>query len=78
MNCLKRLKSHKRVRRNIGFCSVRMPFDENMSIKLAKYINFIKASFLFYADLGCLIKKISGCKNNLEKVSTTKVRKHIP
>ena len=31
----------------------------------------------FYTDLEYLIKKMSGCKNNLENFSITKVSKHI-
>ena len=31
-----------------------------------------------YADLGYIIEKIDGCKNNLENSSKTKVSHHIP
>ena len=33
---------------------------------------------IIYADLESLIEKINGCKNNLEKSSTTKVSEFIP
>ena len=33
---------------------------------------------IIYADLESVIEKINGCKNNLEKSSTTKVSEHIP
>ena len=37
-----------------------------------------KALFIIYADLESLIVKIDGCKSNLEKLSATKLREHIP
>ena len=37
----------------------------------------IKASFIVYAALKCLIEKIDGSKNNPENSSTTKIGKHI-
>ena len=36
-----------------------------------------EASFIIYADLECIIAEIDGCKNNPEKLSTTKVSEHI-
>ena len=33
----------------------------------------IKASFVIYADLECLIEKTDGCKNNPENSFTTKI-----
>ena len=37
-----------------------------------------KPTFIVYADLESLILKINGCKNNPEKLSTTKAGRHIP
>ena len=37
-----------------------------------------KVPFIIYVDLECLIEKISGCKNNTENSSTTKVRELVP
>ena len=37
-----------------------------------------KTPSIIYADLKSLIKKVYGCKNNPEKLSTIKVGKHIP
>ena len=37
----------------------------------------IKASFIVYAVLKCLIEMIDGSKNNRENSSTTKIGKHI-
>ena len=46
-----------------------------------KYIHgekYIKASFVIYADLEYLLKKMKTCHNNPKKSSTTKINKHIP
>ena len=34
--------------------------------------------YIIYADLESLIKKMDGCANNPEKVSTTKIGEHFP
>ena len=55
-----------------------------MSSEVTKILEFNqyqkpdKTPFIIYADLECLIKKIDGCKNNPENLSTTKVGEHIP
>ena len=33
---------------------------------------------IIYANLECLVKKIDGCANDLEKSSSTKIGEHIP
>ena len=38
----------------------------------------MRASFVIYADLECLLEKISTSHNNLEKSSTIKLNKHTP
>ena len=35
-------------------------------------------SYIIYADMKYLVKKIDGCANNPEKSSTTKIGNHIP
>ena len=37
-----------------------------------------KTPFVTYPDLGSLIGKMNGFRNNLEKLYTTKVGEHIP
>ena len=37
----------------------------------------MRAPFVIYADLECLLEKMSTCHNDPEKSSTTKVSKHI-
>ena len=38
----------------------------------------MKIPFIIYADIECLLEKMSTCHNNPEKSSTTKVNEHIP
>ena len=38
----------------------------------------LRAPFVIYADLECLLEKMSICHNNPEKSSTTKVNKYTP
>ena len=36
----------------------------------------IRSPFIIYADLECLLEKISTCYNNFEESSTTETNKH--
>ena len=54
-----------------------MPSEDTKMLEFNQYQKFDNAPFIIYADLEWLIEKIEGCKNNLEKSSTTKVGKHI-
>ena len=38
----------------------------------------MRASFVIYADLECLLEKMNTCHNNPKKSSTPKVNKHKP
>ena len=38
----------------------------------------MKVPFIIYADLECLLEKMSTYHNNHEKSSTTKINKHTP
>ena len=38
----------------------------------------MKVPFFIYADLECLLKKMSTCINNPNESSTTKINKHTP
>ena len=73
-----KLESHKNVCETKGFCSVAMPSEDTKILEFNQYQKSDKASFIIYADLGSLIGKIDGCKNNPEKSSTTKAGEHIP
>ena len=55
-----------------------MPIKENNTIKYNHGKKSMKLPFVIYADLECLLEKMSTCMNNLNKSSTTKINKHTP
>ena len=60
------------------FCNLVMPFEDTEILEFNLYRQSDKAPFIMYADLESLIVNIVGCKNNMEKSSTTKLREYIP
>ena len=54
-----------------------MPAKDNNIIKNNQGEKSIKMPFTIYADLECLLEKMSTCQNDLNK-STTKINKHTP
>ena len=52
-----------------------MPTKNNI-IKYNPGEKSMKLSFVIYADLECLLEKMSICENNPNKSSTTKINKH--
>ena len=55
-----------------------MPSEDTKILEFNQYRKFDQAPFVIYTDLGCLIEKIDGYKNNPENSSSTKVSEHIP
>ena len=55
-----------------------MPYEDTKILEFNKYQKSDKEPFLIYAYLDFIIEKIEGCKNNIENLSTTNVRKNIP
>ena len=55
-----------------------MPPKDTKILEFKQYQKSDKTPFIIYSDLESLIEKIYGCKNNLEKSSTTKVGEHNP
>ena len=55
-----------------------MPAKDNNIIKYNQGEKSIKMPFAIYADLECLLEKMSTCPNNPNKSSTTKINKHAP
>ena len=49
-----------------------MPTKDNNTIKYNQGEKSIKLPFVVYADLECLLEKISTCQNNPNESSTTK------
>ena len=55
-----------------------MPTKNNNIIKYNHGEKSMKLLFIIYADLECLLEKISTCINSLNDSSTTEINKHVP
>ena len=55
-----------------------MPNEDNKIIKYNKGEKYIKLPFIIYADLECLLEKISTCYKNPKESSTAEINKHTP
>ena len=55
-----------------------MPTKNNNIIKYNHGEKSMKLPFVIYADLECLLEKMSTCINNPNEPSTTKINKHTP
>ena len=53
-----------------------MPNEDNKIIKYNQGGEYIRSPFIIYADLECLLEKISTCHNNPNESSTTEISKH--
>ena len=73
-----KLKKHKKICENHDYCHVEMPNEDNKIIKYNQGEKSIRSPFIIYADLECLLEKISTCYNNFEESSTTDINKHTP
>ena len=71
-------EAHKKICENRDYCSVEMPTKDNNVIKYNHGEKSIKLPLVVYADLECLLEKMSTCSNNPEESSTTKINKHTP
>ena len=73
-----KLEVHKKICENHDYCYVEMPTKDNNIIKYNHGEKPMKLPFVIYADLECLLEKLSTCQNNPNKSSTTKINKHTP
>ena len=55
-----------------------MPTKNNNIIKYNHGEKSMKLLFVIYADLECLLEKMSTCINNPNESSTTEINKHVP
>ena len=55
-----------------------MPTKDNNTIRYNQGEKSIKLPFVVYANLECLLEKISTCQNNPNESSTTEINKHTP
>ena len=73
-----KLEAHKKICENHDYWDVEIPIKGNNTIKYNHGEKSMKLPFVIYADLECLLEKISTCQNNPNKSSTTKINKHVP
>ena len=73
-----KLEAHKKICENHDYCHVEMPTKNNNIIKYNHGEKSMKLPFVIYADLQCLLEKMSTCINNPNESSTTKINKHTP
>ena len=59
-----KLESHKKICENHDFCHLEMPTKDNNIIKYNHGEKSMKVPFIIYADLECLLEKMSTCINN--------------
>ena len=67
-----KLKKHEEVCNDHHYCNVEMPNDNNKILKYKYGEKSMRAPFVTYADLECLLEKMHSCQNNLEKSYTEK------
>ena len=56
-----KLDAHKKICENRDYCRVEMPTKDNNAIKYNQGEKSIKLPFIVYADLECLLEKMSTC-----------------
>ena len=59
-----KLKEHERVCNGHDYCCVEVPNEYNKILKYNYGEKSMKASFMIYADLECLLEKMHSCQNN--------------
>ena len=73
-----KLEKHKKICENHDYCLVEMPNEDNKIIKYNQGEKSRRSPFNIYADLECLLEKISTCYKNFEESSTTEINKQAP
>ena len=63
---------------NHEYCHVEMPTKDNNMIKYNQGEKSIKLPYVIYADLECLLEKMSTCQINPNESSTTEINKRTP
>ena len=68
----------KKICENNEYCNIEMTSPNNNLIKYNQGDKSLKLSFIIYAVLECILKKIDTCQNNPDLSSITKINQHIP
>ena len=71
-------EAHKKICENHYYCHIEMPTKNNNTIKHTHGEKSMKLPFVIYADLECLLEKMSTCIYNPNESSTTDINKHAP
>ena len=74
---LNKLNRHERICKNHDYCRIDMP-KENKKINYLPGEKSLKAQFIVYADLECLLEKVQSCQNNPKNSHTERKAKHEP
>ena len=75
---LNKLKKHERVCNDHDYCHVDMPEEDKNTLIYSPGDKSLKAPFIIYAVLGCLLKKEQYCQNNPKNSYTQRKAKHKP
>ena len=67
-----KLKQHERVCNDHDYCYKEMPNENNKILKYNHGEKLLKAPFMIYTYLECLLKKMYSCQYNSEKCYTKK------
>ena len=67
-----KLKKHEKVCNDHDYCYVEMPNDNNKILKYNHGEKSMRAPFVIYADLECLLEKMYSCQNNPEILTQRK------
>ena len=74
-----KLEAHKKICETHDYCHVEMPTkNKNNIIKYNHGEKSMKLPFVIYADLECLLEKMSTCIYSPNESTTTKINKHTP
>ena len=73
---LNKLKKHERVCNNHDYCHIDMPEEGGNILKYSPGDKSLKALFIIYAGLECLLKMEQSCQNNPENCYTQRKAKH--
>ena len=73
-----KLKEHEEICNNHNSCRIEMPHCINKAIKYSPGEKSVKAPFLFFLDLECILKKLQFSQNNPENSYTEKKARPEP
>ena len=73
-----KLKKHEQIFEDNDFCNLKLPNDDNKYMSSTSGKNTLKAPFIIYADVECLLFKMDSYENTTTSSYTEKKALHIP